>query len=407
MSRPDPELALQYERYPYPARNPAEEDKRLVTGSPGRLAEIIHYVRGGQAPSSLKVLVAGCGTGDAAIMIAQQARDAGIDLAMDAIDLSDAALETARRRAARRGLAGIGFRNHSLLEPTGNGPYDYIDCCGVLHHLADPAGGLKALAAQLAPGGGIGLMVYGKLGREGVYEMQAALSGLMAGLELPQRLVLTKKLLPALPRTNGFRRNPFLGDHLASDAGIVDLLLHARDRAYLVPELADLVAQSGLAIASFIEPARYQAERLLGPVPQLMQKARALPMLAGAALAELLAGNMKKHICYLTREGPASVARPDGPDWVPVFNDFDGVALGRQMKAGQTLNVQFDGLGLPMPMPFAAGQILRRIDGQRTLGEIQRQWQQEGGPDRAGFDAAFAELYDSLAGANRLLLRRP
>ncbi|MBC7136242.1 MAG: methyltransferase, partial [Oceanibaculum nanhaiense] len=51
----------QYEAYPYPGRNPAEEATRLVTGSPSRVLEIDHYLFGGQRDWSkpFRVLVAG------------------------------------------------------------------------------------------------------------------------------------------------------------------------------------------------------------------------------------------------------------------------------------------------------------------------------------------------------------
>jgi hypothetical protein len=58
-----------------------------------------------------------------------------------------------------------------------------------------------------------------------------------------ERLDLLKRLLAGLPETNWLRRNPFLGDHLSQgDAGLFDLFLHARDRAYRVPEVAALTA---------------------------------------------------------------------------------------------------------------------------------------------------------------------
>ena len=40
-------VATQYEAYPYPPRDPKDEAKRLVTGSPSHLGEVIHFVRGG------------------------------------------------------------------------------------------------------------------------------------------------------------------------------------------------------------------------------------------------------------------------------------------------------------------------------------------------------------------------
>ena len=57
----------------------------------------------------------------------------------------------------------------------GLGPFDYIDCCGVLHHLPDPAAGVEALLSVLAPGGGMGLMVYAPYGRTGIYMLQEGL----------------------------------------------------------------------------------------------------------------------------------------------------------------------------------------------------------------------------------------
>jgi SAM-dependent methyltransferase len=126
------------------------------------------------------------------------------------LDISEAAREIAEARAAARGLANLRFVTGSLedLPGLGLGPFDYIDCCGVLHHLAEPAAGLRALVAVLAEGGGLGLMVYGALGRTGVYPLQEALRDLGAGLALDERVGLARRLLDDLPATNWFRRNP-------------------------------------------------------------------------------------------------------------------------------------------------------------------------------------------------------
>ena len=41
---------------------------------------------------------------------------------------------------------------------------------GVLHHLSSPQAGLDALTSVLKPDGGMNLMVYGELGRRGIYD---------------------------------------------------------------------------------------------------------------------------------------------------------------------------------------------------------------------------------------------
>src|SRR4051812_34052745 len=175
----DRAVAAQYEVLPYPSRDPKDEGRRLIIGSPSHLAEVEYYLFGGRMPRqrSFRVLVAGGGTGDATIMLGQQASDAGLAAEITYLDQSVAARRIAEARAAARGLANIRFVTGSLLElpALGLAGFDYIDCCGVLHHLADPAAGLAVLAAALAPGGGMGLMLYGGIGRSGVYEMQDVL----------------------------------------------------------------------------------------------------------------------------------------------------------------------------------------------------------------------------------------
>ena len=163
--RTDAELAAQYEAYPYPRRDPRDEARRLIVGSPGHLREIDHWVFGSARPADvpLRALFAGGGTGDGTLMLAQQMARAGRPGRVTWLDRSAAALRVARERATLRGLGdAIAWEQGSLLDlaNSGLGPFDYVDCCGVLHHLPDPAAGLRALTSVLAPGGGIGLMVY-------------------------------------------------------------------------------------------------------------------------------------------------------------------------------------------------------------------------------------------------------
>jgi 2-polyprenyl-3-methyl-5-hydroxy-6-metoxy-1,4-benzoquinol methylase len=152
----DARLAAQYEAYPYPHRDPRDEAKRLIVGSPGHLREVDYWVFGATRPRSrpLRVLVAGGGTGDATIMLAQQMAREGREGTVTWLDRSSAALKIAQARAAVRGLTNIVWEQRSLLDlpASGLGPFDYIDCCGVLHHLPDPGGGVARSAIRACPG---------------------------------------------------------------------------------------------------------------------------------------------------------------------------------------------------------------------------------------------------------------
>jgi SAM-dependent methyltransferase len=409
----DGRVRAQYQAYPYPARDPKDETRRLVVGSPSHLAEIVHYLFAGRAPFArgkrFRALVAGGGTGDGTIMLAQQLADAGADAEVVYLDVARAAQRIAKARARARGLRNVRFVEGSLLDldALGLGGFDYIDCCGVLHHLADPVAGLRSLSLALTDGGGIGLMVYGALGRTGVYHVQEALR-LLGDADAPPeaRIGQARALLADLPETNWLKRNPFVTDHLrGDDAGLHDLLLHARDRAYLVPEVFALCADAGLAVTALIEPARYDPATYLRDAA-LIARADALSWPDRCALAELVSGAIKQHVVYAVPGSAAGrVAVPDSPDVVPVLREGDGGAYARTLAASGRLVVALDELKIGLAFGPLAPAILSRIDGKRSLADIQAGIGARA--DAASFQAAFDELYARLNGVNALLLRRP
>lgn len=406
----DEEVRAQYEAYPYPARDPRDEAKRLITGSPSNLAEINHYLFVGRRDfaAPFRALVAGGGTGDATIMLAQQLADAGGAGEVVYLDISGAARQVAEARARARGLSNLTFLTGALadLPAMGLPPFDYIDCCGVLHHLEDPPAGLKALVQALAEDGGIGLMVYGHYGRRGVYETQEVLRTLGAGLPLAERLRLARRLLAALPASNWLKRNPFLGDHRRSDAELVDLLLHSQDRSYTVEQLAELVRVAGLHLISFIEPLRYEPATYLKD-PVLLRQFGNLSMEERAAGAEKLAGNLKTHVFYVSKRPAAdTLAWPDGPEAIPCLRVLDGAQLAKAVQRDLVLKGEFDGLPLKFPLPRLATAVLPWIDGKTSLGEIQSALHNlDSRQDWDHFKAQFDQLYQVLGGLNHLLIR--
>lgn len=403
------DVRAQYEAYPYPSRDPAEEKRRLITGSPSRLAEIGHYLYAGRRDFSptFRALVAGGGTGDAAIMLAQQLADAGQGGRVTYLDLSERARGIAEARAEARGLGNIDFVTGSLLEiaELAPGPYDYIDCCGVLHHLVEPEAGLRALEGVLAEDGGLGIMVYGTYGRAGVYPLQAMLRQLGADLQLKERIAQARRLLAALPASNPFKRNPFLGDHERGDAELVDLLLHSQDRSYSVPELVEMIGSTGLRIASFIEPARYEPATYLRD-RKILDRVEGLPLAERAAFAERLAGNIKTHVVYLSRRED-TVARP-AEEAVPQLIELDGAKLAEALGRDLVFRGSLDKLPVAFALPARAPAILRRIDGTTSIGAIREALQaQDAGLTAESFDKDFDAVYRVFNGVNRMLLSFP
>ena len=381
----------QYEAYPYPARDPADEARRLITGSPSDPAEIDTLLFGGARDWSqpFRALSAGGGAGDALVMLAQKLADAGVAHTLTYLDRSKAARAVAEARIAARGLSGVRFVTGDLLEAAALGPFDYIDCCGVLHHLPDPQAGFDALAAALAPGGGLGAMVYAPYGRTGVYPLQAALAALTEGLAPADKLAVARQVLAGLPPSNWFLRNDLLRDHRDSDAGLYDLLLHARDQPFTADAVMAAVAAAGLSFAGFIEPARYAPETWTqAPIPELAPPAR-------AALAERLAGGIKAHVFYAVK-GPVKAAAP-APHLRPRLRGATAAQMAA--NAGKPFTWRRDGVAHRLTLPREAAALVRLLDGRRRLGEVAQALRL----DWLAFAAQFAPIHRTFSGHGLLL----
>jgi len=151
----------QYEESPYP---------RWVTAGPPAQPAILNDP---QPEQVLDVLIAGCGTGLSTIAFARQARAARIL----AIDLSRASLSYAKRMAQSYGLTNIEFGQADIMRLASIGrEFDYIDASGVLHHLADPWEGWRALLSLLRPGGTMQVGLYSELARQNIVAARALIA---------------------------------------------------------------------------------------------------------------------------------------------------------------------------------------------------------------------------------------
>ncbi len=395
----DDPVRRQYEALPYPERDPADEARRLIEGSPSHPVEIDHFLFRGRRDwqQPFRALVAGGGTGDGLIMLAQKLADIGCPAEVTYLDLSRASRRVAEARATARGLE-ITFVTGDLLMAPELGTFDYIDCCGVLHHLADPDAGFSALAEALAPEGGIGLMVYAPYGRSGVYPLQAGFRALLGDEPTAEKVQLARAALQTVPAGHPFQRNAVLGDHRASDAGLHDLLLNARDRAYSVAELIEALDRAALEAVSFVEPARYDPLRYLPADPAFARQVAALEPDARMQIAEQLAGTIKTHVVYAVARGRAAAAeaRPTSPELVPHLARVAPAGLAQQIRAKGSVTLTTDGVAFRLEIPREGAPLIARIDGRRSLGEIAT------GRDWLGFGAAWAPVHRALSGFNLL-----
>jgi 2-polyprenyl-3-methyl-5-hydroxy-6-metoxy-1,4-benzoquinol methylase len=425
-----PKVKSQYESLPYPPCNPQDDRQRLVQTWLEDLPMINHYCFAGKQSfkNGFRALVAGGGTGDATIFLAEQLRGTNAEIVH--LDMSHASMVLAQERARIRGLSNITWVHYSLLSlpALGLGKFDYINCSGVLHHLADPDLGLRVLLSALKDDGAIGLMVYATTGRTGVYQMQGLMrriNGVDTDREADdsRKIANTRELLGSLPASNWFLRGEDLHhDHQLGDAGIYDLLLHSQDRSYSVGELFDWLGTGHGRHLAFSDVQRgrspYLPHMVLGRKPPAMAaELRKLPLRQQYEMAELMIGNIITHSLYHTRDASCTAPYGDAA-YIPFFyhEPLTGEIAAQVFDSnhGQPfmLTHQHSGVSVRVNPGKYGATILRQIDGQKSFGEIfeklRADWHgQAAAPDNQALFADFAESYETLNALERLLLRHP
>ena len=163
------EVQAFYERYPYP---PPIDDlaayRQRWQDRERRRADFHLFWPTRPYREDHSILVAGCGTSQAAKYAIRwpAARITGIDFSATSIRHT----EQLKRKYGLDNLliAQLPLERVGELGET----FDQVICTGVLHHLADPALGLRALRSVLEPQGAMHLMVYAPYGRTGIYMLQ-------------------------------------------------------------------------------------------------------------------------------------------------------------------------------------------------------------------------------------------
>lgn len=213
----------------------------------------------GLPSEKLRILVAGCGSNQAAVIA-----HANPKISVLGIDLSDTAIASHERLVAQHQLSNLTVRKLGIEQLFQLGEqFDYVICTGVLHHLADPEAGLKALKAILAPHGVISAMVYGQHHRAGVYMVQEALRELGAE-RTSGDLAFAREVVAMLPEWHHVHSYIKVAPDLKYDAGFVDTFLNARDRAYTVPQILALADTTGLAFHGWLHKYLYSPFAVFG-----------------------------------------------------------------------------------------------------------------------------------------------
>jgi SAM-dependent methyltransferase len=255
----------------------------------------------GGGPRPWRVLDAGCGTGVSTDYLCHLNPEASVL----AVDISAGALEVAgerlRRSGARERVRELRVERRSLLDLSEEGEFDAINSVGVLHHLARPEAGLRALAERLAPQGLLHLFLYADGGRWEIHRTQRAL-GLLGAGNGAAGLRLGRELLSQLPPSNRLRRHHEERWALdtAADANFADMYLHPQETSFTLASLLAFLGEANLHLAGFSNPEVWDPARLLSG--ELLERALALPERQRWELVEALDPDISHFEVFLSRE---------------------------------------------------------------------------------------------------------
>jgi SAM-dependent methyltransferase len=260
---PDPVSAAvraQYEENPYP--------RWLRTQTNFDAAPLAMVVRelfpaaelAGANEAATRILVAGCGTGQNAIVAARRFADANVL----GVDLSRASLGYAMRKTRELAITNSDYRQADILALGSLGErFDLVEASGVLHHMADPLAGWSVLAKLVKPGGFMRIGLYSERGRRAIVHAREFIArhgfeATPSGIRRCRAAMLAAKgdeLLAAVVRNEDFY----------SLSGCRDLLFHVQEHRFRLPQIAAMIERLGLRFLGFefpdsgISAARYRA----------------------------------------------------------------------------------------------------------------------------------------------------
>lgn len=226
-----------YAKFPYPSPQPRSRKLRELANLLSIFSKEAGYDLKGKT-----VLDAGTGTGHRLI----EAASAFKNTRFVAIDVSEAPLAIARQTAANERVQNVEFQLFNLMEDGKRlGAFDVILCMGVIHHLAEPARGLRNLVHNLAEDGILFLYIYGKHGCHERMRRKQIVSLLLGDNRQDfERGINLIKDLGFDTFEYGWNLN--FDDEESRNTLIVDAYLNVNETLFDADKLFDLMQSSGL-----------------------------------------------------------------------------------------------------------------------------------------------------------------
>jgi SAM-dependent methyltransferase len=363
-----------YERHPYPPPiDSLEKYRSLGQDRQGRRVDYHLFWPGRPYREELSILIAGCGTSQAAKHALRWPAAQIIG-----IDFSTTSVRCTEELKRKYNLNNLQVRQLPIDRVTDlEMSFDQIICTGVLHHLADPDAGLRALCGVLKPDGAMHLMVYAPYGRAGIYMLQEFCRriGIHANDEAIRDLIAALPAIPpGHPLENLLRESP----DFRQEAALADALLNPQDRSYSVPQLFEFIEKAGLIFGRWIKQAPYTPHcGVVAKIPQA-SRLKELSLVEQYAAVELFRGTMIRHSLVAYRDdspGDMPLISFDGDAWlhyVPLRMP-DTICVQERLPpgaAGVLINQTHAYRDLIMPIDSTEKRLFDSIDGRASIASI-------------------------------------
>ena len=383
-------VAKQYEKWTYP--EPIQNLETWLTNNwqwfdPSHAHRVLWPDRPYQP--DMDILIAGCGTNQASVF-AYTNRAAKVV----AVDVSQASLDHNRYLKDKYSLKNLELHLLPIEDvPSLDKKFDLIVSTGVLHHMAEPKVGMKALADCLRPDGVAAIMLYARYGRTGVELMQAIFREL--GLEQNEEsLSMVKEATNSLSPSHPLQSYISIAPDLKFDAGMVDTFLHGRDRSYTVEDCLDLVDSAGLVFQDWFLKNSYYPPTLTEPGNGFYAAVNQLePQKIWAVMERIKTLNACHFFLACHPSRPEQKYRIDftssrALDYVPMLRLRCGIRGDEIYRPGWTVRLD------PTHLAFA-----QHVDGDRSIREIAERVALSGvlaNTDQAALEYTGLELFEDL-----------
>jgi SAM-dependent methyltransferase len=355
-------VTRQYERWRYP--RPIEDLEGWVPNN-WEWFDPLHAHRtlwpDREYKPDVDILIAGCGTNQASIFAYTNPAARVV-----AIDISQPSLDHQQYLKDKHGLWNLELNLLPIEEVSSLGlDFDLIVSTGVLHHMADPLAGMKALGGCLRQDGALAVMLYARYGRLGVEMLESVFRDMDLHQDDASVQVVKEALAVLAPEHPVQGYLLIAGDLQASDAGLVDTFLHGRQRSYTIPECIDLVASAGLAFQGMFLKAPYYPHDMFMPSNAFSRAVNELPEQQIWSVMERVQSLNGCHFFMACRSDrpketyAIDFSSDEALEYIPMMRMRCGLAGNELFRPDWSMNLSAVQL-----------RFLQYVDGRRTIREI-------------------------------------